>query len=94
MKVYTCLYFELDDRYPAWYGEATMYCNHAKKLNGVCDVDNEMHYFYCQKFCSHYKKGELRGEWKISDDEKKMAKRLKDNASEENKKWMTGQKTE
>ena len=73
-KVYLCEHYEYE------YDDLGKYCwchNHEIPKR-ECDVD----YIYCQQFCPGYKKGQLHGEWEISNHDKEMAQEYQGGASQ------------
>ena len=68
-SVYACKYFEneYDD-----LGKYSLCYNRNCKLQ-TCDC----HRIYAQQFCPFYEKGELRGRWVISDEDKQAAEEFK-----------------
>lgn len=69
-KVYKCFHYdaEYDDlgKY-YWCHNSSISCNECNAGRG----------YYCQQFCPGYKKGNYKGEWVISDWEKKEAEAYK-----------------
>lgn len=72
-KVYECAHFEYE------YDDLGRYCwCHNKNMpSSQCEIPCRS--IYGQQFCRGYKKGSLRGEWVISDWEKKEAEEFKKN---------------
>ena len=74
-KVYLCEHYEYE------YDDLGKYCwchNHEIPKR-ECDVD----YIYCQQFCPGYKKGQLQGEWEITNHDKEMAQEYQAKVLEE-----------
>ena len=76
-KVYLCEHYEYeyDDLGKYW-------CHNHEIPKRECDVD----YIYCQQFCPEYKKGQLQGEWEISNHDKELAQEYQARMLEEARK--------
>lgn len=70
-RVYECAYFEYDCDDLGKY----CFCHNLDIPGHECTVTGRG--IYCQKGCTGYKKGKLRGAWVISDWEKKELRELK-----------------
>ena len=70
-KVYECAYFEYDCDDLGKY----CFCHNLDIPGHECTVPSRG--IYCQKVCPGYKRGKLRGEWVVSDWEKKEAEAYK-----------------
>ena len=70
-KVYECAYFEYDCDDLGKY----CFCHNLDIPGHECTVPSSG--IYCQKVCPGYKRGKLRGEWVVSDWEKKEAEAYK-----------------
>ena len=70
-KVYECAYFEYDCDDLGKY----CFCHNLDIPGHECTVPSRG--IYCQKVCPGYKRGKLRGEWVVSEWEKKEAEAYK-----------------
>lgn len=78
-KVYECLHYEAeyDDlgKY-YWCHNSSIPCNECNAGRG----------YYCQQFCPGYKKGQLQGEWEITNKDKALAQEYQARVLEEARK--------
>lgn len=77
-RVYECFHYDAEyDDLGKYY-----WCHNKNIPEREC---NACRGFYCQKFCTGYKKGRLRGTWVLSDWEKEEAEKFKKKIEQERK---------